>query len=320
MRTSFAIAALVGAASAATETESAFFNFITKFGKSYSTMEEYTFRFAEFADKHAFIQTHNASQNDYKLGHNKMSDWTDAEYKAILKYNPSPVIVNDDNMTATQLKAVEPINWVDLGAVEPIKDQGQCGSCWAFSSVSATESAHFIASGNLVSMSEQQLVDCVNLCFGCNGGNATFSFRYYESHYAMSEASYPYTAKNGNCAYSSSNNTGVHTTSWVNVPQSDYVEMKQALMSAPLSVAIQADQRIFQSYSSGVFTNTECGTQLDHATNVVGWGTDSAAGDYWLMRNSWGTSWGMDGYMKLQIVDGNGLCGIQMQPVYPITN
>jgi len=93
MRTSFAIAALVGAASAATETESAFFNFITKFGKSYATMEEYTFRFAEFADKHAFIQEHNAEQNDYKLGHNKMSDWTDAEYKAILKYNPSPVIV-----------------------------------------------------------------------------------------------------------------------------------------------------------------------------------------------------------------------------------
>ena len=185
--------------------------------------------------------------------------------------------------------------------------------------MAALESDYCIANGTLYKLSEQQLVDCVKLCFGCNGGNAALSFNYYENHYAMSEASYPYTAKDGSCNYSSSNNTGVKTTGWTNVTADSPSAMQSALANNPLSVAIQANQLSFQLYSGGVFTNTNCGTQLDHATNVVGWGNSNGM-DYWIMRNSWGSSWGESGYMNLQIVAGTGLCGIQMEPLFPISN
>jgi len=135
----------------------------------------------------------------------------------------------------------------------------------------------------------------------------------------MSESSYPYTAKDGTCKYSSSNNTGVNCTGWANVTPNDPNAMKAQLAKSALAVAIEADKRVFQSYTSGVFTSTSCGTNLDHATNVVGWGTESGM-DYWLMRNSWGTSWGEQGYMKLEIVSGAGICGIQSDPQYATAN
>jgi len=211
-----------------------------------------------------------------------------------------------------------PINWVSKGAVNAIKDQKQCGSCWAFSAVSAMESAHKIKSGKLLSFAEQQLVDCSTASHGCNGGNAGSAFTYYQSSAAMSESSYTYTAKNGTCKYSS-NNTGVKSTSHSKVTSSSASAMKTALAGRPLSVAIEADKSVFQSYKSGIFNSTSCGTSLDHATNVVGWGS-SGSTDYWIMRNSWGTSWGESGYMRIAIVDGDGICGIQKQVVYPVTN
>lgn len=182
--------------------------------------------------------------------------------------------------------------------MSPIQDQGQCGSCWAFSSVSALESDYCIANGTLYKLSEQQLVDCVKLCFGCNGGNASLAFNYYQNHYAESETAYPYTAKTGACNYNSAAATVVKTTGWTNVTANSPDSMKSALANNPLSVAIQANQLVFQMYSSGVFTDTSCGTQLDHATNVVGWGTTGTM-EYWIMRNSWGTAWGMQGYMQI---------------------
>ena len=132
----------------------------------------------------------------------------------------------------------------------------------------------------------------------------------------MTEKSYPYTARDGSCKYSSSNHTSVKTTGYTNVTADSPSAMKSALKSHVLSVAIEADKSVFQRYSSGIFNSTSCGTRLDHATNVVGWGTKSGT-DYWIMRNSWGKSWGMSGYMELEIVSGKGICGIQMEPNYP---
>jgi len=306
MGKSVILAAVASSAVALSEIESAFLGYITEFGKSYNTVAEYEARLRVFATKHSIIQEHNGNGEAYTLGHNKMSDWTQEEYESILTYIPGR-----HNVTSTydKVEAATPIDWRDSSCLSPIQDQGQCGSCWAFSSVAALESDYCIANGTLYKLSEQQLVDCVKLCFGCNGGNASLSFNYYENHYAMSEASYPYTAKDGTCAYSSSNNTGVKTTGWTNVTADSPDAMKSALANNPLSVAIQANQLSFQLYSGGIFTNTNCGTQLDHATNVVGWGTSNGM-DYWIMRNSWGTSWGESGYMQLEIIAGVGLCGI----------
>jgi len=135
----------------------------------------------------------------------------------------------------------------------------------------------------------------------------------------MAEASYKYTARDGTCKYNSGSTTGVKASGYTNVAANNTSQMKAALALKPLSVSIQADTSVFQSYSSGIFNSTKCGTSLDHATNVVGWGTSNGV-EYWTMRNSWGTSWGEKGYMRLQIVSGNGICGIQMEPLYPSTN
>jgi len=135
----------------------------------------------------------------------------------------------------------------------------------------------------------------------------------------MYESSYKYTARDGSCKYSSSSASSVKTTGYTWVTADSPSAMKTALNNHVLSVAIQANKYAFQTYSSGIFSDSTCGTRLDHATNVVGWGT-SAGTDYWIMRNSWGKYWGESGYMQLEIVSGKGICGIQMEPVYTTTN
>jgi C1A family cysteine protease len=314
----FALAAFVGAASAISEIESAFLGYITQFGKSYSTMAEYEHRLANFAMKHSFIQGHNAEESSYKLGHNKFSDMTQEEYETFLTYKPKQVQA-EEFVGYDAGKVYGAVDFRNGSCLSPVQDQGQCGSCWAFSATASMETAYCQNHGALGKYSEQLLVDCVKLCFGCNGGNAALAWNYLKTHAEMSESSYPYTAKDGTCQYSSSANTGVNATATNNVTPNDPTAMKSALDTTIMSVAIQANQLSFQLYSSGVFTNTNCGTQLDHATNVVGWGT-SGSMDYWIMRNSWGASWGESGYMRLEIVSGAGLCGIQMQPNYPSTN
>jgi len=302
-----------GAASALSEVEFEFMNYIAQFGKTYANIAEYEMRLAEFTKKHEFIQEHNAGDHQYTAGHNKMSDWTDEEYKAILTYKSEGTHVASEEPEEAFVGAA--INWISNGCVNGIKDQGQCGSCWAFSGVASTEGAWCIAHNKLYSLSEQQLVDCDTRCYGCNGGWAYRAIQYFETHYAESESSYPYTARDGSCKYNSSNATVVKTASYVNVTADSISAMKTALNSHILSVAIEADKYCFQTYSSGIFNNSNCGTSLDHATNVVGWGTSGGV-DYWIMRNSWGKSWGMSGYMHVQQVAGKGICGIQMEPVY----
>jgi len=134
----------------------------------------------------------------------------------------------------------------------------------------------------------------------------------------MDEYSYTYTARDGACKYNPNATTGIVSYGYVNVASQDVNQMKAALAIKPLSVSIEADQPSFQSYRGGIF-NGACGTSLDHATNVVGWGAENGV-EYWIMRNSWGTSWGEQGYMRLQIVNGAGVCGIQLAALYPNTN
>jgi len=181
------------------------------------------------------------------------------------------------------------------------------------------EGAHQIKSGKLVSFSEQELVDCDNLSGGCNGGNQSTAFRYWKTHYAETESTYPYTARNGSCKYSKSKATDVEVPAYTNVKKDDPSALKAAVNKTPISISIEADKAVFQNYHSGVMDSTSCGTRLDHAVLVAGYGTESGQ-DYWLVKNSWGSSWGENGYIKLAIVDGKGICGCQMGPLYPTSN
>ena len=196
---SFATLAFAGVVSAS-KLSSKFMEYITVHGKSYGTVEEFEFRKALFAIAEDSInQTNSNPEHTFVVGHNKFSDWTDLEYTKMLGYVPETHVY--ESATILPVTNADSVNWVTAGATTPVKDQGQCGSCWAFSSTGALEGAHWKKSGEVVSFSEQQLVDCVSLAFGCGGGNQSLAFRYLKSHYAHSEASYPYIAVNDTCTY-----------------------------------------------------------------------------------------------------------------------
>ena len=165
--------------------------------------------------------------------------------------------------------------------------------------------------------SEQQLIDCVKPNHGCAGGNVAHAFGYYEQHDALFLDGYPYTGRNGKCTDNIMQfGSGVKTHKYSNVKKNDPVAMKVALERGPLTVAVEADHIPFQNYKSGIFDNVECGEKLDHALTLVGWGKQYGR-EYWIVRNSWGRSWGENGYMRMAIESGQGVCGVQKDPVYP---
>ena len=315
MRSFFALAA--GAAAIGTDDHFRFMNYIGEFGKSYATVEEYEFRMANFLMKDVEINSHNQTESSFALGHNHMSDWSAFEFSKILTHQPMP----EQDKKYVEFEEVNStgVDWRNHNAVTPVKDQGQCGSCWSFSSTGALEGAHAIKTGKLLSFSEQQLVDCSTANYGCNGGWQYKAFKYFESHDAILESNYKYTAKDGSCSYSSKTKTNVEISTYANVKADNVTQMKAAVAKNPLAVSIEADKSVFQAYRSGIFNSSGCGTSLDHAVLVVGWG-ESSGTEYWIMKNSWGTSWGESGYMRMEIEDGKGVCGVQMEPLYPSSN
>ena len=299
------------------EIELAFVNHIAEFGLTYGTQEEYEFRRNIFAEKTAQIQEINSSQTSFTVGYNQFTTFTDFEYKRILgakvmpEHKKAVKVLNTTNLA-------DEVNWITKGGVNAVKNQGQCGSCWAFSATAAIEGAHFISTGNLLSLSEQQFVDCDTTSYGCNGGWQYAAFEYAEKQAEDFEKDYAYTAMDGTCKDASL--TGqVTVQSYQNVQANSVAQLKAAITAGPTSVTIEADTFVFQGYTTGVLNSAACGTNLDHAVTAVGYGTESGQ-DYYLVRNSWGASWGEAGYIKIAAVEGAGICGIQMQSLYPATN
>jgi len=224
------------------------------------------------------------------------------------------------------LGAPASVDWRAKGAVTPVKDQGQCGSCWSFSTTGSMEGAHFLKTGSLVSLSEEQLINCVNGgSFDCNsGGDMIEAFKYVISNKGIvSEASDPYTTSDHQtCKYKAGSGTYAATfTSYKSVATNDETALATAVAQQPVSVAIDASQQSFQFYSSGVYDEPSCCTNcaqsdLDHGVLVVGYGTDNGQ-DYWLVKNSWNSGWGDAGYIKMAR-NKNGQCGVPAYASYPI--
>ena len=286
----------------------------------------------KWIDNDNYIHEINAQGRSYTLGHNQFSGMDQYDFQNYVhntNLTISPKHVQQSNETILP----ESVDWRINNAVTPVKDQGQCGSCWAFSTTGSLEGIYAIQSGDLVSFSEQQLVDCDNFKHGgkdhgCNGGLMDNAFSWIQENNGLcSEESYPYVSGSENiekekCQTTCDNLPNSQIQSWVDVDSTDNALMSAVAMQ-PVSVAIEADQVDFQFYKSGVLTS-DCGTTLDHGVLVVGYGSEGTEGtnDYYLVKNSWGTSWGDEGYIKLgrgpQYNNGQGQCGILLQASYPI--
>jgi len=272
-----------------------------------------------------FINTHNADPSaTFTVKMNKFGDLTAEEFAQIytgLKVpaghhsqgTPQSLDINPEALPAT-------VDWVTKGAVTPIKNQGQCGSCWSFSATGSTEGCHFLTTGKLVSLSEQDLVDC-SVSFGnqgCDGGLMDQAFQYIIANKGIdTEASYPYSATGPNTCQYNPANCGSRVGSFVDVTSGSEESLQVAVAARPTSVAIDASQSSFQFYDSGVYYEPACSsTSLDHGVLAVGYGNFQGT-PYWLVKNSWGTSWGLNGYIMMSRNKNNN-CGIATMASYPV--
>jgi len=295
--------------------QNAFIDFMHKNGKAYAH-DEFQSRFQTFKANMDFIANHKSTS--YSVAMNKFGDLSVTEFSHLYNGVRVPKSYVHSATPIASIAVPDTWDWRSQGAVTPIKNQGQCGSCWAFSTTGSVEACHFFGTKTLVGLSEQNLVDCSQAQGneGCNGGLMTDAMDYIIANKGIdTEASYPYTAQDGTCAFSASN-VGATETAYTNVPSGDEGQLQQFVYQGPTSVAIDASHSSFQFYSGGVYNEPDCSSsQLDHGVLAIGWGTDSGSA-FWLVKNSWGTDWGMSGFIEMSR-NANNQCGIATMATIP---
>jgi len=312
------------------ESQNLFISFVKQHGKSYD-VEEMFHRYGIFKDNHAFIEKHNAMDKGFKLALNKFADLTHQEYRTMLGYKRAPKRQQAPEFHVSNVAAPSTMNWVERGACNSPKDQGQCGSCWTFSARASMETTWFLKSGRLLSLSEQLCLDCVNNGQNdCSTGGEMHDCYLQVINFGADELEsvYPYTATSpGVCHFNNATSIPTPFSSYVqavnctNSGSTYYCDenaLKNAAALTVISVAIDASQQSFQFYSSGVYNEPACNScdNLDHGVAVAGYGTESGQ-DFWLVRNSWGADWGLQGYIKMSR-NRNNQCGIACDATYPI--
>ena len=294
--------------------------FKTQFNKVYESDEDERYHKSIFLNTKAYIDQHNADKSlTYTLG---INEYADIDPEMFAKERNGYLGRHNDNSTevfvATGVKLPSSVDWREKGVVTNVKNQGQCGSCWAFSATGSLEGQHALKTGNLVSLSEQNLVDCSKDegNKGCKGGLMIKAFKYIKENGGIdTEESYPYKAENGRCRFKQAD-VGATLTGYKSIEEKDCKALKEAVATVgPISAAMDASEMSFQLYDGGIYKPRKCSsTKLDHGVLVVGYGTEDGT-DYWLMKNSWGRSWGMEGYFKIAAADD--LCGICTDASYP---
>ncbi|XP_008209260.1 cathepsin L1 [Nasonia vitripennis] len=309
------------------------------YNKNYSTTLEDKVRFAIFLDNRHKIAKHNRDFEmglvSFSLALNQFGDMTLHEFASKMNgFNRTArvdqAMYNAEEKSDEGASYVEPANvelpdevdWRKQGAVTPVKNQGNCGSCWAFSATGSLEGQHFRHNGSLISLSEQNLVDCSGRFGndGCDGGLMNNAFTYVKVNRGLdSEKSYPYEAEDDRCRYNPKN-SAADDAGYVNIPTGSESKLQAAVATVgPISVAIDADSDSFMFYHSGVYYEPDCSrTDLDHGVLAIGYGTDSKTGkQFWLVKNSWGEDWGEKGYIRMSRNRHNN-CGIATAASYPL--
>jgi cathepsin L len=325
------IALLAVSALAITEQDyqTRFVSWMKKFEKTYDAAE-FFHRYGIFKATVDRVEAHNALNLSWTSGLNQFSDLTNEEFGRIYAsgYKPYGLPIPEDTWVnpnpGPNTYPNGEVDWVTAGAVTPVKNQGQCGSCWAFSTTGSVEGwVAAVKKAGLISLSEEELVECSSSYgnAGCNGGMYTNAGKYIAAGNGdATETNYPYTSGTGvtgTCGCPTKENC---------TPSLDTTQLTAITMftgennigthcdTQPVSVAIQANQAVFQDYSSGTFCSPLCGTNLDHAVLVVGYANDASGTPYWLVKNSWGTTWGMNGYIDM--CRNQNECGIGLEPAY----
>jgi len=287
----------------------------------YSTISEHNERFEIFKknmDKAREFNANNDGTYTFTMGVTIFADQTEDEFKAWLAKSSGTKPKKSANRQlydmSTAEAAADSVDWTTKGAVTPIKNQGSCGSCWAFSTTGSIEGQNFLKYNKLSSFSEQELVDCSSAegNQGCNGGLMDDGFDYVHEYGLCYESAYPYTGKTDSCQKSTCEQH-VKVASHTDIPQGDTASLKSACSSVgPISIAVDANM-FWQLYTGGVFNHMCNKNKLDHGVLLVGY--DSSEG-YWKVKNSWGESWGESGYIRLKGTDDN-TCGLANSASYP---
>lgn len=285
-----------------------FTEFSQKFGRKYASPQEVEYRLSVFADNLAFAEETNNRQSSFTAGVNQFSDLTWEEFKRF--YLLEPVANDNSDRTEWRFDGAETKDWNAEGKVTPVKNQGMCGSCWAFSTTGSLESALAIKTNKLNQYSEQELVDCSRSYgnYGCSGGLMTYAFKYIHDKKIGTEDEYPYKGVDQACHSKQSDNR-VTVSGFRLLAKNDVPTLVSEIRKQPVSVAIEV-QRDFQAYKGGVYKNNNCGSALNHGVLAAGFVTGSKDGDYFIVKNSWSGSWGEKGYIRMAFGTGQGTCGI----------
>lgn len=311
-----------------------FEKFINKYDKNYNP-DEFHYRYDVFEKNNEFIESNNIYNHNYKLKLNQFSDLSVNEFETEYlllhsesnnKYQNSALkkkelTCNTDlSLLKLSIETPEEFDWQKQHKVSCVKNQGKCGSCWAFSTVAAIESENAIMNNKLINLSEQELIDCAKNKYknkGCDGGLIENSFHYVMDNGLCIEENYPYEAVNKNCRICKEVSK---ISDCKSVPSHNELVLKYALLKKPISIAVDASSLSFQFYANGIL-NSGCGTNLNHAVLLVGYGEENGE-KYWRVKNSWGKEWGEDGYIRLARQDTNkktnGMCGLTKKASYPI--
>ncbi|KAH1012720.1 procathepsin L isoform X1 [Dendroctonus ponderosae] len=273
------------------------------------------------------IHQHNVlyeqGMKSYKLGVNPFADMTSEEFKNFLTLKQSSAEERSARslfLVPRNKSAIPPrVDWRRKGAVTPVKQQGSCGSCWAFSVTGSLEGQYFLKHGTLLSFSEQQLIDCASEeygAYGCSGGTLDAGFGYIRDQGIEAEATYPYRMSEDVCQ-ANETLTEVRIQSFVNIEENNEDALLAAVgLIGPVSVAFDASQFDMQFYKEGIYESSTCSqTELNHGVLIVGYGSLNGT-DYWIIKNSWGLHFGIEGYMLMK--RGVNQCGVALDPSYPV--